>query len=87
MLIRPKVRLLLLVVRIAIVYILVQEGDLPLYTTNDPATAVPTTGIITPVSSVYNDDRYNSSQFAGDQLFVSIKKNMKKIVLVILQIR
>ena len=49
-------------------------GDLPLYTTNDPATAVPTTGIITPVSSVYNDDRYNSSQFAGDQLFVSIKK-------------
>lgn len=61
-------------------------GDLPLYTTNDPATAVPTTGIITPVSSVYNDDRYNSSQFAGDQLFVSIKK-YEKIVLVILQIR
>lgn len=81
----PEGQLLLLVVRIAIVYILVQE-DLPLYTTNDPATAVPTTGIITPVSSVYNDDRYNSSQFAGDQLFVSIK-NMKKIVLVILQIR
>ena len=26
-----------------------------------------------PVSSVYNDDRYNSSQFAGDQLGVSIK--------------
>lgn len=49
-------------------------GDLPLYTTNNPATAVPTTGIQTPVSTIYGDDRYNTDQMAGDQVFVSICK-------------
>lgn len=49
-------------------------GDLPLYTSNDPATALPTSGIQTPVSSVYGDERYNTLQMAGDQVFVSICK-------------
>ncbi len=49
-------------------------GDLPLYTSNDESQALPTTGIQTPVSAAYGDDRYNTSQMAGDCVFVGLSK-------------
>lgn len=49
-------------------------GDLPLYTSNNPATALPTSGIQTPVSAIYNDNRYNSEQMSGENVFVALKK-------------
>jgi hypothetical protein len=49
-------------------------GDLPLYTSNNESEALPTTGIQTPVSAVYGDDRYNTSQMAGDCVFVGLSK-------------
>lgn len=49
-------------------------GDLPLYTSNIESEALPTTGIQTPVSSIYGDDRYNTVQMAGDCVFVALSK-------------
>lgn len=49
-------------------------GDLPLYSSADESQALPTTGIQTPVSAVYGDDRYNTSQMAGDCVFVALSK-------------
>lgn len=49
-------------------------GDLPLYTSNDESQALPTTGIQTPVSATYGDDRYNTSQMAGDCVYVGLSK-------------
>lgn len=49
-------------------------GDLPLYTSNVESEALPTTGIQTPVSAVYGDDRYNTVQMAGDNVYVALSK-------------
>ena len=49
-------------------------GDLPLYTSNKESEALPTTGIQTPVSAVYGDERYATSQMAGDCVFVGLSK-------------
>jgi starch-binding outer membrane protein, SusD/RagB family len=49
-------------------------GDLPLYTSNIESEALPTSGIITPVSTVYGDNRYNTTQMAGESVFVALKK-------------
>lgn len=49
-------------------------GDLPLYTSNNLEKALPTSGIQTPVSSLYNDNRYNTEQMSGENVFVAIKK-------------
>lgn len=49
-------------------------GDLPLYTSNNPATALPTFGIQTPISAIYKDNRYNTEQMSGENVFVAVKK-------------
>ena len=50
-------------------------GDIPVYTTGDPATAVPTEAAVA-VSSVYGDDRYNNYKIGGWCSFPGIKKFM-----------
>jgi len=47
-------------------------GALPLYTSLDPATALPTTTM--PTLDPYNDGRYKNVAYCGDQSFIAIKK-------------
>ncbi len=48
-------------------------GDIPVYTTGDPATALPTEGGKA-VSDVYGDDRYKSEKIEGRRSYPCIKK-------------
>ncbi|MHB9140420.1 MAG: RagB/SusD family nutrient uptake outer membrane protein [Paludibacter sp.] len=53
-------------------------GDIPIYTTNDPATAKPTeTAVAT--SAVYGDNRYNSYKIGGWCSFPGIKKFLDNV--------
>lgn len=47
-------------------------GALPLYTSLDPATALPTTTM--PTQDPYGDGRYKNVAYCGDQSFIAIKK-------------
>jgi hypothetical protein len=47
-------------------------GNLPLYTSLDPATAVPTNTM--PTADPYGDGRYKNVAYAGDQSFIALKK-------------
>ena len=47
-------------------------GDLPLYTSLDPAKALPTNTM--PTADPYGDGRYKNVAYAGDQSFFAIKK-------------
>lgn len=47
-------------------------GALPLYTSLDPATALPTTTM--PTLDPYGDGRYKNVAYCGDQSFIAIKK-------------
>lgn len=47
-------------------------GALPLYTSLDPATALPTTAM--PTLDPYGDGRYKNVAYCGDQSFIAIKK-------------
>lgn len=47
-------------------------GDLPLYTSLDPAIALPTTA--KPTADPYGDGRYDLDKFAGISSFIAIKK-------------
>lgn len=48
-------------------------GDIPVYTTGDYATALPT-AVAVPTSSVYGDDRYNNKKIGGTNSYPGIKK-------------
>lgn len=48
-------------------------GDIPVYTSGDPATAVPTVNG-KPTSTVYGDERYKSEKISGRWSFPGIKK-------------
>lgn len=48
-------------------------GDIPVYTSGDPATALPTEGG-KKVSDVYGDDRYKSEKIEGRRSYPGIKK-------------
>ncbi len=48
-------------------------GDIPVYSSGDPATALPTVGAKA-VSDVYGDDRYNSDKIEGRRSYPGIKK-------------
>ena len=48
-------------------------GDIPVYTSGDPATALPTEGGKA-VSDVYGDNRYKSEKFEGSRSYPCIKK-------------
>lgn len=47
-------------------------GNLPLYTSLDPATALPTNTM--PTADPYGDGRYKNVAYAGDQSFIALKK-------------
>ncbi|MDD3322344.1 MAG: RagB/SusD family nutrient uptake outer membrane protein [Paludibacter sp.] len=47
-------------------------GNLPLYTSSDPATALPTTTM--PTADPYGDGRYKNVAYCGDQSFIALKK-------------
>jgi hypothetical protein len=47
-------------------------GHLPMYTSLDPATALPTTTM--PTEDPYGDGRYKNVTYAGDQSFFALKK-------------
>ncbi|PZX20143.1 putative outer membrane starch-binding protein [Breznakibacter xylanolyticus] len=47
-------------------------GSLPLYTSSDPALALPTSSM--PTEDPYGDKRYKDVAYAGNQSFISIKK-------------
>jgi len=47
-------------------------GDLPLYTSLDPAKALPTNTM--PTADPYGDGRYKNVAYAGDQSFIALKK-------------
>lgn len=47
-------------------------GHLPLYTSSDPATALPTTTM--PTGDPYGDGRYKNVAYCGDQSFIALKK-------------
>lgn len=47
-------------------------GALPLYTSLDPATALPTTTM--PTEDPYGDGRYKNVAYCGDQSFIALKK-------------
>jgi len=47
-------------------------GTLPLYTSLDPATALPTTTM--PTDDPYGDGRYKNVAYCGDQSFIAIRK-------------
>ena len=47
-------------------------GALPLYTSLDPATALPTTTM--PTMDPYGDGRYKNVAYCGDQSFIALKK-------------
>jgi len=53
-------------------------GDIPIYTTNNPATAKPTEAAVA-LSSVYNDNRYNSYKIGGWCSFPGIKKFLDNV--------
>ncbi|MDR0810820.1 MAG: RagB/SusD family nutrient uptake outer membrane protein [Paludibacter sp.] len=53
-------------------------GEIPVYTTGDVATAVPTPMVNGPaVSAVYGDNRYNNTGVSGKTSFPSLKKFME----------
>ncbi|MGE4587670.1 MAG: RagB/SusD family nutrient uptake outer membrane protein [Mangrovibacterium sp.] len=54
------------------------NGDIPLYTSSDPSTAVPTESAKA-VSDVYGDSRYNSYKIGGWCSFPSIKKFLNNV--------
>lgn len=49
------------------------NGDIPVFTTGDPATAVPTEAA-KKVSDVYGDARYNDAKIGGNRSFPGIRK-------------
>lgn len=53
-------------------------GDIPVYTSMDPATALPTESAVK-TSSVYNDDRYNSYKIGGWCSYPGIKKFLDNV--------
>lgn len=53
-------------------------GDIPVFTSGDPATALPTEAA-KPVSSVYGDDRYNSNTIGGWRSYPGIKKFLDNV--------
>jgi starch-binding outer membrane protein, SusD/RagB family len=54
------------------------NGDIPVYTSNDPATALPTETAKV-LSSVYNDARYNDVTIGGWQSYPGIKKFLDNV--------
>lgn len=54
------------------------NGDIPVYTTMDPATALPVDAA-KPVSDIYNDDRYNTYKIGGWCSFPGIKKFLDNV--------
>lgn len=54
------------------------NGDIPVYTSNDPVTALPTE-TAKAVSSVYNDARYNDVTIGGWQSYPGIKKFLDNV--------
>jgi len=55
------------------------NGDIPVYTSFDPKTAVPTESAVA-TSAVYGDDRYNSFKIGGWASFPGIKKFLDNVV-------
>ena len=53
-------------------------GDIPVYTTGDPSTALPTEGG-KKISDVYGDDRYKSEKIEGRRSYPGIKKFLDDI--------
>lgn len=53
-------------------------GDVPVFTTYDPATALPTEAA-KPVSSVYGDNRFNNNAIGGWKSFPGIKKFLDNV--------
>jgi len=53
-------------------------GDVPVFTSYDPATALPTEAA-KPVSSVYGDNRYNSNNIGGWKSYPGIKKFLDNV--------
>jgi hypothetical protein len=54
------------------------NGDIPVYSSSDPAAALPTTAAKT-VSDVYGDARYNSTRIGGTGSFPGLKKFMEDV--------
>lgn len=55
------------------------NGDIPVYTSFDPKTALPTESAVA-TSEVYGDDRYNSFKVGGWASFPGIKKFLDNVV-------
>ncbi len=57
------------------------NGEIPVYTSGDPATALPTDIKINaiPKSTVYGDDRYKSGNTAGQKSYPGIKKFLDNV--------
>lgn len=53
-------------------------GDIPVYTSSDPATALPTEAA-KKTSDIYNDDRYNTYKIAGWCSYPGIKKFLDNV--------
>ena len=53
-------------------------GDIPVYTSSNPATALPTEGG-KPVSDVYGDDRYKNEKIDGRRSFPGLKKFLSDV--------
>jgi hypothetical protein len=48
-------------------------GEIPVFTSGDPATAIPTQAAV-PLSATYGDNRYNDAKIGGKSSFPGIKK-------------